>query len=46
MHLLNIPPSKELGDILQALKDAQIDGDLQTKEEAIKFVKEYSKKIL
>lgn len=38
MDLKNIKPSKELGKIIDALKEAQIDGAVLTKEDAIKFV--------
>lgn len=39
MKLLNIKPSPQLGQILEALKEAQISGDIATKEEAIEFIK-------
>lgn len=39
MELLNIKPSKELGIIIKALQEAQISGDIITKEEALAFVK-------
>ena len=38
MELKNIKPSKALGEIVSALHEAQLDGDVQTKEEAVKFV--------
>ena len=38
MEILNIKPSPELGKILDALKEAQISGDINTREEAIEFV--------
>ena len=38
MKLLNINPSKELGNIIKSLQNAQLSGDVTTKEEAIKFV--------
>ena len=41
MKLLNIGESKKLGEILNTLKEAQIDGDVTTKEEAVEFVKNY-----
>lgn len=40
MELLNIRPSKELGTIIKVLKEAQLSGDVSTKEDAIKFVLE------
>lgn len=39
MNILNIPPSKQLGDIIKALLEAQISGDVTTKEEAEIFIK-------
>ena len=39
MDILNIPPSKELGEIMAALKEAQMSGDVLTKNDAINFVK-------
>ena len=41
MKLKNLQPSKELGDIIEALKEAQFDGKVLTKEDAIEFVKAY-----
>lgn len=40
MEILNIKPSKELGEIIKALKEAQLSGDINTKEEALSFIKE------
>ena len=39
MGLLNLKPSKELGMVIKALHEAQISGDVTTKEEAINFIK-------
>ena len=39
MEILNIQPSPKLGEILNELKEAQISGDINTKEEAINFIK-------
>lgn len=39
MKILNIKPSKRLGEIMDALHEAQISGDVITKEHAIDFVK-------
>ena len=39
MKILDIPQSPELGKIIYELKEAQICGDINTKEEAIKFIK-------
>jgi tRNA nucleotidyltransferase/poly(A) polymerase len=42
MELLNIKPSQKLGEILSALNEAQISSEVNTKEEAINFVKKYT----
>ncbi len=39
MEILKIKPSKELGIIVNSLKEAQTNGDVATKSEAIKYVK-------
>ena len=39
MDMFNIKPSKQLGDVLDALHEAQISGEILTKEHAIEFVK-------
>lgn len=39
MQILNIKPSPELGRIMSALSEAQINGDILTKEDAVNFVK-------
>lgn len=39
MEILNLKPSKELGDIIKELKEAQLSGDINTKKEALSFVK-------
>lgn len=41
MELKALKPSKELGEIVNALKEAQINGDVTTKDDAIEFVKAY-----
>ena len=38
MQLLNIKPSPLLGKIISALKTAQEEGDITTKEQAIGFI--------
>ena len=38
MKLLEIKPSPRLGKVMDSLCDAQISGDISTKEEAVKFV--------
>ena len=42
MKIRKMKPSKELGDIIDALMEAQQDGNVRTKEEAIEFVKNYN----
>lgn len=39
MQILDLKPSRRLGEILEALYEAQISGDVLTKEDAVKFVK-------
>ena len=39
MRILNITPSPKLGQIMNALHEAQINGDILTKEHAVNFVK-------
>lgn len=39
MQILNIKPSKKLGEVMKALNEAQISGDVLTKDQAIEFVK-------
>lgn len=43
MKILNIGESKELGDIVKALYKAQIEKTVNTKDEAIQYIKNYSK---
>lgn len=42
MELLGIKQGPKLGEIIKALKEAQMDSDVTTKEEAIEFVKKYT----
>lgn len=39
MEMMNIGPSKQLGEIINSIKEAQISGDIKTKKEAIAFIK-------
>ena len=41
MAIKNIEPSHLLGEIIDALKEAQMSGDVNSKEEAVEFVKRY-----
>lgn len=38
MAILNIKPSPKLGEVIEALHEAQISGDVVTKEQAISFI--------
>lgn len=38
MELLNIKPSKRLGEIISKMEEAQISGDITSKEDAVNFV--------
>ena len=42
MDILNIGQSKELGNVVKALYQAQIEKTVNTKEEAVKFVKNFN----
>ena len=44
MDILKIKPSKLIGEILENIKLSQLSGELQTKEEAIEFIKNYKNK--
>ena len=44
MELLNLKPSKKVGIIIEQLKEAQISGEVTSKEEAIEFVKQLNTK--
>ncbi len=39
MKILNIKPSPKLGEIMNAIHEAQISGDISTKEHAVEFIK-------
>lgn len=41
MKILNIKPSKHLGEIMEALHEAQISGDVLTKDHAVEFIKKF-----
>lgn len=40
MEILNIKASKQLGNIIKSLKEAQLNEDITTKSEAIEFIKQ------
>ena len=39
MEILNLKPSRKLGEIMDALHEAQISGDITTKEHAVEYIK-------
>lgn len=39
MEILNLKPSKELGEVIKSLKEAQLSGDINTKKEALEYIK-------
>lgn len=39
MNLFNLKPSKELGNIIKSIQEAQLSGEVTTKEDAINFIK-------
>ena len=43
MDILKIPPSKKVGMILLELKEAQLAGEITTKEQAIDFIQKQSR---
>ena len=45
MKMLKIKPSPLLGQVMEALHEAQISGDVMTKDDAIKFVEDFGNKL-
>lgn len=43
MQILDIPASKELGNIIEKLKEAQLSSEVITKEDAVNFIKNLKK---
>lgn len=41
MDILDIKPSKELGEVIKSLQEEQLNGEITTKEQAVEFVKKY-----
>lgn len=41
MEILNIKPSPKLGEIMSALHDTQMSGDIVTREQAVEFIEKY-----
>lgn len=40
MEILKITPGPKLGEVIEALKEAQIEGIIQSREDAVKFIKD------
>lgn len=45
MEILNIKPSKELGNIIKEVQEAQISGDITSREEALQHLAQYKSKV-
>ena len=43
MDILNLKPSKRIGEIIEALIEEQLAGNIKTKDEAIEFIKKISR---
>jgi len=43
MEILQIPPSKELGEIIKSMQEAQLSGEISTKSEALKFISKFKR---
>ncbi len=41
MKILQIKPSPKLGEIMENLHEAQLSGDVLTKEQAVEFIKAF-----
>ena len=41
MEVLGIPPGPEVGRALEAITEAQVEGRVRTREDAIKFVRRF-----
>jgi hypothetical protein len=39
MEALSLPPGEEVGRLLDRLREAEITGEVQTREEALEFLK-------
>jgi tRNA nucleotidyltransferase/poly(A) polymerase len=39
MKILNLKPSKKVGEILEALREAQLNGKIKNQTEAVEFIK-------
>ena len=42
MEILSVPPSPKLGEIISQLQEAQEDGEIATREQAVEFVRKYT----
>lgn len=45
MEILHIKPSKELGNIIAMIEEAQLNGEINTKEDALNFINEIKQKV-
>lgn len=45
MQILNIKPSRKLGEVIEALSEAQLEKKVNTKEEAVEFIKSFCKEM-
>ena len=45
MHILNIKPSALLGHVMDALHEAQISGEVLSKDDAVKFVQNFAQEL-
>lgn len=45
MEILHIKPSKELGSIIAMIEEAQLNGEINTKEDALNFINEIKQKV-
>lgn len=43
MEILKIPPSKKLGEVIQLLKEAQLSGEICTRDDALGFISKLNK---
>ena len=39
MQILNLKPSKKVGEIMEEIKEMQLSGEIKTKDEAIDYLK-------
>ena len=39
MEIFGVPQSPKLGELINSLKEAQLDGDVVTKDDALEYIK-------